>query len=96
MNDDLLSCLDRIDALTEQITQATAKNEAHAVEQLVIEQCQQVRSLESYSREELPQERIRHIHQAIERQQAVIEQALDVTNHFLKKINELRPFSRMG
>lgn len=89
-------CLDRLEALNEDVLAAIGANDTARLEDLVLEQCRWVRALPA---QDIPAEdrgRWTRLAEAAQRQQVLVGQALRVTEEVAQRLAPARRFSSVG
>lgn len=88
--------IEQLDTLTVSVVEAIVQNDTHKVEQLVIAQCQCIKQIDAKQLTFEQRNRLQAIQQAVDKQQELLGQALRVSEFFLERLSESRPFNRIG
>lgn len=88
--------IDQLEVLTSAVIDAVVQNSTHSIEQLVIEQCQCIKRIDPSELTCQQRLRLQEVARAVDTQQALLGQALSVSEFFLQRLSETRSFNRIG
>lgn len=88
--------LQELEFATDHVIQLVVNNDTSELEKSVIRQIQLMKKLSAFSAHEMNKDRLREIKRKVERQQLLINQALEVTNLFIQLLHEFSNINLMG
>lgn len=94
--DEIQRLFDKFDQISANLNEALVNGDAIAVQSLVEEQCQWLATLPRAKITALHHGKLGEIRKQIETQQALIQQALSVTEFFLSRLHQQTSYSALG